>query len=124
MKKNAFTLVELLAVIIILALLAVILITSINNLLDRTKESGHELLLSNIEYAAKNYVNENDHVLESLTQADPSYIIYLSDLISEGHLKSPVIDPLTNTEVSGNSIVEVKLLETGDISYIITLSYK
>lgn len=58
MKKNGFTLVELLAVIVILALLATVATPNIISLLHGSKKNTTEIVINNLRDATTGYVKE------------------------------------------------------------------
>jgi prepilin-type N-terminal cleavage/methylation domain-containing protein len=118
--KKGFTLVELLAVIIILGLLSTILVTNIMKSYDESKEQAYNLLISDIENATKDYLDTHNDILSSLTPSSPSKTIYLEDLIGALLIKDPVINPKTNDRV-GNIPIEIRLETNGDITYNFTV---
>lgn len=68
MKKNAFTLVELLAVLIILMLLITISIPLVSNVMKKSREKATETVIKNIEVAAKKYVTDNIRDMDELNR--------------------------------------------------------
>jgi len=58
MKKNAFTLIELLAVIIILGLIALLIIPRIRNTIDDAKKNSNEVSVNALSRTATNYYLE------------------------------------------------------------------
>ncbi len=97
MKKNAFTLVELLAVLSILSILIVIFVPSIINNYSKKKEESLETIYGIIEAAARNYVIDYD--INSPSQ------IQLEDLCKK-YLECPITNPVTDEEISGYVNVE------------------
>ena len=93
MKKNAFTLVELLAVIAILTIIMVIsvpqLITSIKNTKTDALEKTKDLLIS----AARNYVI--DYELKVPTS------ISIETLCKNDYLECPIKNPIDNSNLNG-----------------------
>ena len=74
-RKNGFTLVELLAVVVILGILSSIAIISVNKVNEKQKEVTKENIISGILTGAKRYVADHPEVLDSITHS-----INLSDL--------------------------------------------
>ena len=95
--KKAFTLIELLAVITLLGLIALITFPSVNKSIKNSKEQSLQRTIENIETAARNYgsqynlgYNVNYTVLE------------LSKIKDAGFLENKaIINPVTNEELSG-----------------------
>ena len=98
MKKNAFTLVELLAVIAILSIIMLISIPSLINQLNTSKEDALEKSKEIIIGAAKNYVIDNDFIL-------PKHIS-ITELCNSDYLTCPIENPLDNTNLDGYVYVD------------------
>ena len=92
MKVKGFTLVELLAVIVILALLALLTSTAIANLLDNAKNDLSSIQINLIESAAKSWGAANISKLP--TDGECKYLT-LKDLKDAGLLDQDVTDPKT-----------------------------
>lgn len=99
MNKKGFTLVEILAVIVVLGLLIVIIIPTVNNLIKDSEDSLYNEQISNIVNATKQYMVEHS---ELLPDEDESVCISISDLIDNGVIDNDiVIDPRTKEELDG-----------------------
>ena len=96
MKKNAFTLVELLAVIVILAIILVISIPKISNTISESKTRLYNQTIKEIEKVAQQYVVENIDSLNS-----DNFTINISTLCNENYIDCPITDPRDNTEITG-----------------------
>ncbi len=93
MKKNAFTLIELLSVIAILGIIAVIAVPSLIGELKNSKNNAFDTVKKIIISSAKNYVIDNNVALpESIS---------INLLCDDNYLTCPVLDPTDNTEVNG-----------------------
>lgn len=101
MKKRGFTLVELLAVIVILIVIAGITIPVINTSLEKAAESAYDKQISLIESAAKKWGAENDTKLPDLGSTSVITVDF-STLIEAGHLKNEkILNPMTKEELEG-----------------------
>jgi prepilin-type N-terminal cleavage/methylation domain-containing protein len=116
-KKTGFTLIELLAVIAILAFLAVIIVTNISKVLEESRDRAYDFLITEIEVAAQEYMNQNKPLFNSLTPNNPTFTIFLADLIGINQFKSPIIDPRTNKEILLSKRVFVILDQDLNIRY-------
>ncbi len=104
MIKNGFTLVELLAVIIILSLLALLASTAIVKLLGESKNDLYETQILAIEEAAKIWAADN---LNKLPDIEECKYLTLEDLKEAGTLDSNVIDARTLEELSDDMIIKI-----------------
>lgn len=91
-----FTLVELIGVIIILGVIALITFPIIDKTIKNCKQQALERIIDNIEESAYRYSVEND--IGYSTQYN---ILTLNELISKGFLKIKIINPITNSEMTG-----------------------
>ena len=101
-NKKGFTLVELIAVIIILAALALVtfpaLLNQINNTKGKISDATKELIIS----AAKSYMNENLNLYPR--QDGVKYCLNLDLLVSEDYLSESIISSDNNLDDKGVSI--------------------
>ena len=103
MNKKGFTLVELLAVVAILGLLAAIISPIVKNLLDDSKESLSKQQKEMVITATKKYMVEHS---ELLPEYNSTLSIYISDLISDGVIENnKVINPKTKKELDGCVVI-------------------
>ena len=103
MKKHGFTLVELLAVIVIIGLVAVIVFPAINTFILKSKIDSYNIQKDLIEKAAKKWLTSNS---EDLVKNDPYHLnninITLTTLKKEGYLEdSYIINPTTKKVMTG-----------------------
>ena len=96
MFKKGFTLVELLAIIVILAVIALIATPIVKKYIDNSKNQALKETINSIERAAYNYGYQND------IGYDTNYKkLTLDELISKGFLKGDIINPVTNEKMNG-----------------------
>ena len=99
MKKNAFTLIEVIAVITILGIIALIAVPAVNNSLKDAKEKAYLEQIKRIEDISKKYGIEN---IDMLPDNEENTYIHLDDLINENYLdKNGIINPNTNEKMDG-----------------------
>lgn len=94
MNNKGFTLVELLASIVVLALILAIAIPSINTISHSIRENQRENVIKEIEIAASKYAFDTGNT-----------IIFVKDLIAEGYIASDddsdnINDPLNNISLN------------------------
>lgn len=105
-KKNAFTLVELMGLLLIIGILSTILIPVISNVLKENVDKIYQRQLQNIILASKNFGSDNMFLLPDLD--GDSINITLGQLKKTGYLKESVINPKTKKEISNCARVEIK----------------
>ena len=91
MKKKGFTLVELLAVIIILSLVLVIAVPSVNKYIKQSKEKAYDTQISTIIEAAQAYASTNPELLPN--RENISVKVTSGQLKSAGLIKEEVKNP-------------------------------
>lgn len=106
MKKNGFTLAELLAVIVILGLIAVITIPAVTKTLGNTKANLCEDQLKNIKEAARLY--GSDHLLDLPSTEGSTTTIKLSDLQDGGYIDKNLENPKNSEPISSDLIITIK----------------
>ena len=107
--KKGFTLVELLAVIVILGVLALITTMSVGKILKDSKNTLSDTQKSNVEQAAKAY-----YIKEGMSSNVDC--INITDLISKGYVEGKeVLDPKTEETLPGS--VKINAPATGQFTY-------
>ena len=115
MKKNAFTLIELLASICIVGVLSTIIITVALKRIQEAKEQSYKTLITSIEQAAKDYVMNNENDISTYKLYDWTNIT-IETLISKNYFTQSLINPLTNKSLSIKDIVYVTRSNTGNVT--------
>jgi type IV pilus assembly protein PilA len=107
MKKNkGFTLVELLAVIVILAVILVIAIPNVMKIIDKARLDSYNKNKDFVERVAKAYLTSNTSLLPQ--NLGDTYIMSLGDLIGTNYIDN-IKDPKSNTICDNtNSIIKIK----------------
>ena len=104
MNKKGFTLVELLAVIIILALLAVIASTSVTKVVDDSKNDLETAQIKLIKDAAKTWGAEN---ISDLPEGNSCIYLTLKDLKTYGLIDSDIKNPKTEKKLSNDLKIKI-----------------
>ena len=100
MKKNGFTLVELLGVIILLGVLSMIAVPVVRDLIKSSKKELYEEQIKQIEQGLKNWAHDNIFLLP-----DDNGVITLSlgQLAQSGHVNYKIENPKNNKCFSAES---------------------
>lgn len=106
LNNKGFTLVELLAVLVILVAIMGIAIPSISSSLERTKDKQNEARIKIIESAMEQYVTDHKNAVYNKIGAEDSCYIKVSDLSS--YLTSDEMDDADGENLSGNYVVFTK----------------
>ncbi|MDD4809188.1 MAG: prepilin-type N-terminal cleavage/methylation domain-containing protein, partial [Bacilli bacterium] len=102
MKKYGFTLIELLGVIILLGIVGLIVIPSITNLINDSKQKLYNAQVTMIKKVAKEWSIEN---LDQLSESN-TVLLDLSTLIIGGYIdQNDVMDPRNNKNIMNGCIL-------------------
>ena len=105
MKKNAFTLVELLGVIVILGIISVITIPLVKKTILENTEKAYEDQVTSFERAAKNYVASD---IFNMSNCKNICTVSLKQLQQEGYLPSgDIINPKTDEKFNMENVVDI-----------------
>ena len=105
-KRNGFTLVELLAVIVILAIVLIIAVPGVLSIINKTKNSAYDRQIDMIKDAAKNYVTTNTITWEG--DNPKSTLVTLDMLQSGGYLDKKIVDPRNKKEILCANVLVTK----------------
>lgn len=106
MNKKGFTLVELLAVIIILGVLALITGTTVTHFVKSAQKDLDEKQLHNIKLAAKTYYIENKDLFNNI---DSCVTLTLEFLKKQGYIDKNIKNPSSNEKIGDNIYVNINL---------------
>lgn len=110
LNKKGFTLVELIATIVVLALVVSISAYAITNIINSAKEKNYELLIKNIKDASETYYQECKYSNNSGITCNDT--VTLQELVNYGYLKGngtednkmEIINPKDNKNIGACSI--------------------
>ena len=105
-RIKGFTLVELLAVIVILSLLLLLAVTTVSSQFKNSKDELYDTQLNNVKLAAEMWGSDNKVKLNSISDCVTLTLGYLKD---GGYIDSSVINPKNNEEFSNTeTFVNIK----------------
>ena len=115
MKKNAFTLIELIATIGLLGMLATITITVSVRKINETKEKARDTMIESIKLAAEKYVTDYEEELQQFKNNDNIYIS-LQTLVEKEYFTESLVDPTTKKSIPITNEVYITRDKNGEIS--------
>lgn len=107
MKNKGFTLIELMATIAIIALLAVFLTPVVKNLIDDSNQKAYDSVVDTIEDAAKSYAYLNSASIDSSITTNGYAEVTIETLKESDLLDNKLINPLTKSEISNTDVVRI-----------------
>ena len=107
MKKNGFTLVEMMTVVVILVLLGLLAIFSINGIVKHSSDELYELQIANVVDAARTYAIAKSSELSDNNQ------ITLCDLKRAGLIDIDFVNPKTEEQFDESLIIDIKKSTNG-----------
>ena len=116
MKKNAFTLVELIAVIVLLCIIVLISFPALTNVIKGGEEKNKEEALNTIYMAAENYLMANYEKYFINNIGDTAYI-YITDLMNNNYLNTDTVNPNNDSSFSSKDVVKITRNEDGTFKY-------
>ena len=104
MNKKAFTLVELIGVLVILSVLVLVAVPSVLKIIKNTKQKTYDSNITMIKTAMQDWKNNNSNMLPSVGEK-----IYLtvSQLKHEGHLTDELNNPLTDKSFPNDMLLTI-----------------
>ena len=113
MKKNGFTLIEVIVTVLLLSLLTIFIVPRVSTIISNNKDKVCDSIIISIEEAAKNYTYLNTGVVDNAIVNDTYFEITLLDLQKEGLLKKELENPHTNQMIPNTN--KVKITKIGNV---------
>lgn len=107
MKSKAFTLIELLGVIILLGILGVVIIPKVGDSITNSKETAYITQEEQIKKAATDFIIDNMELLEEMDTTT----IKLGVLKQKGYLPINIKNPKTRKNISNESLITITKVE-------------
>lgn len=114
MNNKGFTLIELIAIIGLLAIIILISVPNFTNQIEWSKKNNYDNFISDLCLAAESYVNHSDQE-SNFKNAGDTISINIEDLKSNGYIKSNLKNPKTNEVLTSSDTLIVTLTE--DLTY-------
>lgn len=123
MKKTGFTLIELIATIGLLGMLATITITVSVRKINEVKEKSRDTMYKSIEEAAKNYILDNGNEIQEFKLNDNTYVT-LQTLVEKEYFTESLIDPTTKKSLPLTNEVYITREDSGVINASYNINQK
>lgn len=104
MKKNGFTLVELISVLVILAVIALITVPALLNVIKDSKQKAYDRNITMIKIAMENWKNKNSSLLPK--KGEKIYLT-ISELKHESFLDQTLMNPLTELPFPNDMLLTI-----------------
>lgn len=118
LKKQGFTLVELLVTIVLLGIVAAIVIYNMTSVNKTSKESDYERYIAAVKSAADVYATNNPEAFNDLYVSKAYVYLTIGDLVRSGLLDENLENPYTNEKIDFNEKIKANLDTTsGDIKF-------
>lgn len=111
--KKAFTLVEIIGVLVILSIIALVAIPQIIRLYQRQNNMKYDQFVSNVTNSAELYLEQN----KDLYSTFPAYVS-VGTLIDKGYLKYDIQDPKNKTVIDKTTFVLVQKEPDNTLMYL------
>ncbi len=107
MKNKGFTLVEVIAVIVMLSVIITITIPIVINRIENSKQKAYNVQINEIKRAAESWAANIDNVDSLPDDIGGKVILNLADLKISGLLKLDIKNPLTNKSFPNDMLVTI-----------------
>lgn len=105
MRNKGLTLIELLAVLIVIAILGTITFVSVLSKIEDTNKKSEKLLISSIENSAELYILENRY-----NYSEGTFTITVQNLIDAEYLrKDNLKNPLTKENIDTSTLINITI---------------
>lgn len=115
MNKKGFTMVELLAIMVILVIISAVAVPSVINITKKTE--NNDQLYDTIYMAAETYVYNNYDDFSSLNSIGGTAQVSVIDLINNNYLKNSIKNPEDNKKFTSDDYILVTRNENMTLSF-------
>lgn len=119
MSKKGFTLIELLAVVAILVIMTLGVVPNLVQTYNKAKDKEYEEFIERLKESARVYAEHNIDDIEGFSEIEGTAYVTIRDIVDEGLLRLPLINPRTKESVDLNS--QIKIIRISNNSFDIEL---
>jgi prepilin-type N-terminal cleavage/methylation domain-containing protein len=121
MKKNGFTLIEILGVVAILGIIALIAVPNIISSLKTANSNKEKVYQNQLLQGAELYVEQNRDLFKERLNQTPgsSFLVKINDAVVTGYIKSTLTNPVDSTQKASTDTgcAKVTINDDGSLSY-------
>ena len=109
MKKNGFTLIEILGVVAVLGIISLVAVPNIINSLKKAEENKANAYKKQILQSTETFVEQNRDLFDPRLQTLTSHSVYIivNDVVITGYVQSTFANPAGGTAADDKSCVKV-----------------
>lgn len=122
-RKNGFTLVELLSVMILIAIISSIGAILITDLLKKSKKDTYKMIEKNIQTATQTYLADNTSLIPPITTPNLSSVTITLDTLITNDYMPPVSDPDKKSSNCDANLTTIKVTRNNNTENV-DLTYK
>jgi len=116
MKRRGFTLVELLAVLVLISAIVLIVVPSIINYVNESKDDISSATAQMLYSGAQLYVDANPNIYSKV--AGKQVCVPLKELVAANYLTEPILDSVTGQEIDLEKSITISYVYDEDLKYV------
>ena len=121
MNRKGFTLIELIAILGVIAIIILVSAPNIINQISKTRKNSYDNFVSDLCLASEAYLNHSKiEAAKDLKNSGDSINLSIADLMNSGYVKSNIKNPNTEKKLEETDTITVTL--TSDMTYTCTLN--
>src|SRR5574344_1845978 len=117
MKKNGFTLIELIISIALISLIGISIGITLNKSFKKNQNNEYKDFISKVESSANTYASSDTNIINQLETNKGFIDIKASDLINSGILSTDLVNPNTGSKITGEEIIRITLDDNGTLKF-------
>jgi len=107
MNNKGFTLVEVIAAIVVIAIISLLVVPKVTTLIKEANTKSYNSLLSTIENGAKEYLYLNKDKIDKQIDANGESTVTILTLQEGGHVPLNLKNPLTKEDIPTSDVVTI-----------------
>lgn len=105
MNNKGFTLIELVAIVLVLAAIFLVSFPSLLNLSKKDEEKKYDSIVENLCLAGDSYIKNNENVFKNEIIPNNKIEIEINELIIDGIVNQSTKNPKTNKSVENDKLI-------------------